>query len=202
MTYPCGSHRQCYETARREVTAAAKIMVEHAHALEGVSDRAMAGLDPGRMPRDSNDRCNEASTRLNANLPDMSNHSFWGFGFKSAADMEVQHARLEWCDQGTRAVRGLLLDVASGRSRDMILINLGAVATFLPECEAALGIKPQQTRVRAAMAEFVASCPRGSADRRAVEQCDWLNVRDERLKEARATRNSDQERLPEQERRK
>ena len=121
--------------------------------------------------------------------------SFWGFDYKSAADLEIRQWRLETCEMAASAMSNLYGTVTSQMygTVDRIAADAGDYTLLITNCERAIGRRGRQSNVREVGRAFIEACRRMKARSGA---CVPISASDDRERRARATKNSDHAKLP------
>lgn len=201
-TPACGLiSKTCYVELHGEIVSGLKVYVGHARALQRIADQYADGRTTA-LSADDNRQIETYFSAKRAGRAELivkllylhRNLSYWGFGYGSAADMEVQHRRLEMCDLGATLAPHLLGDaVKYSETRDVSELRSTAVqmSMNLSQCEQALGVaSPSGGTVR------LAAAVAGDCGRSVSGDCGLANSVRQFIQAARQSKNVNYKKLP------
>lgn len=195
---PCTEgNKTCYMENLRATTAAATKLVNIAHEFERVSDALMTGGNSqiGQGLQEDLKQARAAYLKI-AEHDQLMVNGYWGFNYKSAADKEIHHWRLEQCEHA--AVESLyavneIIRVKSNKGSDEQQLKNHAVdvAILLDHCELALRVNKRVGPFREFGRREASRCTEPSAT-----HCILAEGHAYRFKILRETRDIDHAKFP------
>jgi hypothetical protein len=197
--------KACYLETRKEIIDDTRALLQVVQQHEDLTNQFIAGR---RHPLDAQERAVLQSLQAaretfhKVTLPKyqlmQQKLSFWGFAYKSAAQMEMTHRRLEWCFDLAVLAKYTLRDYLNldGSRENATEFLQGATSYVLRqvECARAAGIPSGNMSgpIRKLVARAVAECGKTGSG----HICSEVQHIEETLQLYGATKNADYARLP------